>query len=170
MARKPIPPQKIDKKAVGRRIKTRRMALGMTMARLAQAEGVMATETTVCHWEAGRAIPRPWRLPFVAKHLEISVQELLWGDQVAPLPEAPVGLTEEMHLLWILIGSDLNGLDIKGRALDELRQSWLNALTQARRKGMVPVEAAEGPEAFADPIAIQPLCIEDEILMGEAVS
>lgn len=68
---------KINKKAVGARIKAIRLASGMTLREFGQLFG--ASKGSVQGWEVGRNTPNPGRLKKIAEFANISVQELLHG-------------------------------------------------------------------------------------------
>lgn len=69
--------EKINKKAVGARIKAIRLASGMTLREFGQLFG--ASKGSVQGWEVGRNTPNPGRLKKIAEFANISVQELLHG-------------------------------------------------------------------------------------------
>lgn len=69
--------EKIDKKAVGARIMTIRLASGMTLKEFGQLFG--ASKGSVQGWEYGRNTPNPERLKKIAEFANISVQDLLHG-------------------------------------------------------------------------------------------
>lgn len=69
--------EKIDKKAVGSRIKAIRLASGMTLKEFGQLFG--ANESIVSRWEKGSSIPKIERLKRIAEFANISVQDLLHG-------------------------------------------------------------------------------------------
>lgn len=69
--------------ALGRRIRTIRMARGMTQAELARATGVSRRE--VQNWEAGRRDPRS-RLADIAAALSVSERDLLDFSGAIPAP------------------------------------------------------------------------------------
>ena len=68
---------KINKKAVGARIMTIRLASGMTLKEFGQLFG--ASKGSVQGWEYGRNTPNPERLKKIAEFANISVQDLLHG-------------------------------------------------------------------------------------------
>lgn len=69
--------EKIDKKAVGARIRAIRLASGMTLKEFGQLFG--ANESIVSRWEKGSSIPKIERLKKIAEFANISVQDLLHG-------------------------------------------------------------------------------------------
>lgn len=69
--------EKINKKAVGARIKAIRLASGMTLREFGQLFG--ASKGSVQGWEVGRNTPNPGRLKKIAEFANISVQDLLHG-------------------------------------------------------------------------------------------
>ena len=69
--------EKIDKKAVGARIRAIRLDRGMTMVEL--GELLSAPQGAVSNWERGENLPNKHRLKKIAAIANISVQELLHG-------------------------------------------------------------------------------------------
>nr|DAY27959.1 MAG TPA: helix-turn-helix domain protein [Caudoviricetes sp.] len=69
--------EKIDKKAVGARIRAIRLDRGMTMVEL--GELLSAPQGAVSNWERGENLPNKHRLKKIATIANISVQELLHG-------------------------------------------------------------------------------------------
>ena len=69
--------EKINKKAVGARIMTIRLASGMTTKEFGKLFN--ANDSTVSSWEKGRTKPNPERLKKIAEFANISVQDLLHG-------------------------------------------------------------------------------------------
>ena len=69
--------EKIDKKAVGARIKAIRLDSGMTMVEL--GEWLSTTQSSVSNWERGENLPNKYRIKRIATIANISVQELLHG-------------------------------------------------------------------------------------------
>lgn len=69
--------EKIDKKAVGARIRAIRLASGMTMVEL--GELLSAPQGAVSNWERGENLPNKHRLKKIAEFANISVQVLLHG-------------------------------------------------------------------------------------------
>lgn len=78
---------KIDKKALGARIKSLRLAKGYTLkdfSKLIQRENKEESEITesiISRWERGVSVPSPNRLKAIANIEGISVDELLYGPQ-----------------------------------------------------------------------------------------
>lgn len=78
---------KIDKKALGTRIKSLRLAKGYTLkdfSKLIQRENKEESEITesiISRWERGVSVPSPNRLKAIASIEGISVDELLYGPQ-----------------------------------------------------------------------------------------
>ena len=68
---------KIDKKAVGARIRAIRLASGMTLKEFGQLFG--ASKGSAQGWEVGRNTPNPERLKKIAEFANISVHDLLHG-------------------------------------------------------------------------------------------
>ena len=69
---------KIDKKAVGRRIKQLRLKKGYTQEELAKL--IDAGKSSVSNWENGIETPTGWRLFQLLNELELSIHELLYGE------------------------------------------------------------------------------------------
>lgn len=69
--------EKIDKKAVGARIRAIRLDRGLTMVEL--GELLSAPQGAVSNWERGENLPNKHRLKKIAAIANISVQELLHG-------------------------------------------------------------------------------------------
>jgi hypothetical protein len=69
--------EKIDKKAVGARIRAIRLASGMTLKDFGKIFGT--NESIVSRWENSASTPRIERLKKIAEFANISVQDLLHG-------------------------------------------------------------------------------------------
>ncbi|WP_277630364.1 helix-turn-helix domain-containing protein [Atopococcus tabaci] len=72
---------KVNNREVGKRIKSIRMALGMTLEEFGERIDKTASKSNVNHWEAGRSIPKPSRIKRIAEIGNISTDELLYGKQ-----------------------------------------------------------------------------------------
>lgn len=68
---------KIDKKAVGARIRAIRENVGMTMVEF--GEWLETTQGAVSNWERGENLPNKYRIKRIATIANISVQDLLHG-------------------------------------------------------------------------------------------
>ena len=68
---------KINKKAVGARIRAIREDVGMTMVEF--GEWLSTTQGAVSNWERGENLPNKYRIKRIATIANISVQELLHG-------------------------------------------------------------------------------------------
>lgn len=68
---------KINKKAVGARIKAIREDIGMTMVEF--GEWLETTQSSVSNWERGENLPNKYRIKRIATIGKISVQDLLHG-------------------------------------------------------------------------------------------
>lgn len=68
---------KINKKAVGARIKAIRENVGMTMVEF--GEWLETTQSSVSNWERGENLPNKYRIKRIATIGKISVQDLLHG-------------------------------------------------------------------------------------------
>lgn len=69
----------INKTAVGERLKSIRLSKGMTLEEFGSLFG--AEKSNVSKWEKGKSIPSPDRLNKIAKISDISVDELLYGNE-----------------------------------------------------------------------------------------
>ena len=69
--------EKINKKAVGARIKAIRENVGMTMVEF--GEWLETTQSSVSNWERGENLPNKYRIKRIATIGKISVQDLLHG-------------------------------------------------------------------------------------------
>lgn len=69
--------EKINKKAVGARIKAIRENVGMTMVEF--GEWLETTQSAVSNWERGENLPNKYRIKRIATIGKISVQDLLHG-------------------------------------------------------------------------------------------
>lgn len=69
---------KIDKKAVGKRIRQLRLKKGYTQEELGKI--IEAGKSSVSNWENGVELPTGWRLFQLLNELEISIHELLYGN------------------------------------------------------------------------------------------
>lgn len=71
----------IDKREVGNRIRSIRLALGMTTEDFAKSFTPPASKGTVSKWENGHYLPNNKRLVTIAELKGITVDELLHGDK-----------------------------------------------------------------------------------------
>ena len=88
----------IDKKAVGRRIKTIRLKKGYTQEELGRI--IEAGKSSISNWENGVELPTGWRLFQLLDALELSINELFYGaakkdiqelyEQIIKLPKDDV--------------------------------------------------------------------------------
>ena len=69
--------EKINKKAVGARIRAIRESVGMTMVEF--GEWLSTTQSAVSNWERGENLPNKYRIKRIATIANISVQDLLHG-------------------------------------------------------------------------------------------
>lgn len=69
--------EKIDKKAVGARIRAIREDIGMTMVEF--GEWLSTTQSSVSNWERGENLPNKYRIKRIATIANISVHDLLHG-------------------------------------------------------------------------------------------
>lgn len=98
--------EKIDKKAVGARIMTIRLASGMTLKEFGQLFG--ASKGSVQGWEYGRNTPNPERLKKIAEFANISVQDLLH---------------EVKRYMYVITHSDYSGLIVQTKIYAKLYTS-----------------------------------------------
>lgn len=71
----------INKKDVGNRIKIFRKELGLSMKEFGSRLDSKASDSIVSRWERGISLPSNDRLKNIAKLANISVEELLYGDE-----------------------------------------------------------------------------------------
>ena len=71
---------KIDKKAVGQRIKNIRLNKGMTLEEFGKLFN--ASFGNVKSWEIGNALPNKERIKTISKIVNISINELLYGTSI----------------------------------------------------------------------------------------
>ena len=76
---------KIDKKAVGLRIKQIRMNKGYTLEEFGKL--FEANKSIVLRWENGTSLPHKGRLISISKLANLSVNELLYGDSGKDIEE-----------------------------------------------------------------------------------
>lgn len=76
----------IDKKEVGRRIKTIRINLKETTAEFAEHFTPPASNSLVSRWERGVNLPNNERIEVISKLGNISVEELLYGNTNISIP------------------------------------------------------------------------------------
>ena len=69
----------IDKKAVGERIRSIRLSMGMTTEEFSLIFNPAPSKGTVSKWEGGKYLPNPKRLTDIAFYGQISVDELLYN-------------------------------------------------------------------------------------------
>lgn len=97
---------KINKKAVGARIMTIRLASGMTTKEFGKLFN--ANDSTVSSWEKGRTKPNPERLKKIAEFANISVQDLLHGVK---------------RYMYVITHSDYSGLIVQTKIYAKLYTS-----------------------------------------------
>ncbi|MCW6663921.1 helix-turn-helix domain-containing protein [Aerococcaceae bacterium NML190073] len=73
---------KIDKQAVGRRIKEIRLSVGQTMEQFGKNFGV--SKGVVNNWEKGRNLPNKPTLLSLSYLADMDVNELLYSDYICP--------------------------------------------------------------------------------------
>ena len=71
---------KIDKKAVGQRIKNIRLNKGMTLEEFGKLFN--ADKSIVYYWEKGKTTPNKERIKTISKIGNISINELLYGTSI----------------------------------------------------------------------------------------
>lgn len=94
---------KIDKKAVGLRIRDIRLSKGYTL----EAFGKLfnAKKSNVQNWEVGKYLPNKKRLKIVCQVANISLEELLYGDceqDIEKLYQKLIKLSKEELIILML--------------------------------------------------------------------
>lgn len=82
--------KQINKKAVGRRIRAIRFSKGLTLERFGKL--FEADKSNVSKWELGQSLPNKERLIAIAKIVNITVNELLYGNHEKDIEELYEGL------------------------------------------------------------------------------
>lgn len=82
--------KKIDKKAVGRRIRQIRFSKALTLEGFGKL--FEADKSNVSKWELGQSLPNKERLIAIAKIVNITVNELLYGNHEKDIEELYEGL------------------------------------------------------------------------------
>lgn len=82
--------KKIDKKAVGRRIRYIRFYKSLTLEGFGKLFG--ADKSNVSRWEAGVSLPNKERIKDICKVADITVSELLYGNHEKDIEELYEGL------------------------------------------------------------------------------
>lgn len=98
--------EKIDKKAVGARIKAIRLDRGMTLREFGQLFG--ASKGSAQGWEVGRNTPNPERIKKISDFANISVQVLLHGVK---------------RYMYVITHSDYSGLIVQTKIYAKLYTS-----------------------------------------------
>src|SRR5262245_4648842 len=81
-----------EDESFGRRLRHRRLALGLTQAELGRKVGV--SPRAISEIETGKTSPKSWRLPMLAHELRVSTSWLLAGEEPAAAVEV-----EQTHQL-----------------------------------------------------------------------
>lgn len=76
---------KIDKKAVGRRIKNIRLSKGLTLDGVGKI--LKADTSNICRWENGKMLPSKNRIYKISKFAGITVNQLLYGGSEQDIEE-----------------------------------------------------------------------------------
>ena len=97
---------KINKKAVGARIRAIREDVGMTMVEF--GEWLSTTQGAVSNWERGENLPNKYRIKRIATIANISVQELLHGVK---------------RYMYVITHSDYSGLIVQTKIYAKLYTS-----------------------------------------------
>ena len=84
--------KKIDKKAVGRRIREIRFSKGLTLEQFGKLDNLNAKKNTVWCWEECVCLPNKKRLEIIAKIGNTTVSELLYGSYEKDIEELCEGL------------------------------------------------------------------------------
>lgn len=99
---------KIDKKAVGRRIRQIRMNKGYTLEDFGKL--FIASKSIVLRWENGTSLPNRPRLEIIAKKGNMTINELLYGDAEKDIEELYQTLIklpkEELIILMLKIAKN----------------------------------------------------------------
>lgn len=99
---------KINKKAVGARIKQIRMNKGYTLEAFGKLFG--AKKGNVQQWEKGRSLPNKERLASISKIADMTVNELLYGNSEKDIEELYQELIrlpkEELIILMLKIAQN----------------------------------------------------------------
>ncbi|WP_314160153.1 helix-turn-helix transcriptional regulator [uncultured Gemella sp.] len=99
---------KIDKKAVGRRIRQIRMNKGYTLEEFGKL--FEANKSIVLRWENGTSLPHKGRLISISKLANLSINELLYGDSEKDIEELYQELMklskEELIILMLRIAQN----------------------------------------------------------------
>lgn len=118
---------------VGKRIRAKREAKGMTQRAFAQAVG--QSQAVVWTWEAGKFLPHVENLLLICKTLEVSPNELLgWRDAHGAAPKEREGAVKRSAV------TGRRTLDLRGRMAPEEKPK--------RRRGKKP----EGERNNIDPL------------------
>lgn len=93
---------KIDKKAVGRRIKNIRLSKGLTLDDF--GEIVKADISNICRWENGKMLPNKNRIYKISKFAGITVNQLLYGSEqdIEELYQELIKLSKEELIILML--------------------------------------------------------------------
>lgn len=102
---------KINKKAVGARIKQIRMNKGYTLEAFGKLFG--AKKGNVQQWEKGRSLPNKERLTTISKIADMTVNELIYGNSEKDIEELYQKLIrlpkEELIILMLKIAQNKGG-------------------------------------------------------------
>lgn len=93
---------KIDKKAVGRRIKNIRLSKGLTLDDF--GEIFKADISNICRWENGKTLPNKNRIYKISKFAGITVNQLLYGSEqdIEELYQELIKLPKEELIILML--------------------------------------------------------------------
>lgn len=94
---------KIDKKAVGRRIKNIRLSKGLTLDDF--GEILKADTSNICRWENGKMLPSKNRIYKISKFAGITVNQLLYGgseQDIEELYQELIKLSKEELIILML--------------------------------------------------------------------
>lgn len=86
--------REINKKAVGARIKQIRMNKGYTLEQFGKDSDINAERSNVSKWERGATLPNKARLEVIAKKGNMTVNELLYGNNKGDIEELEQRLME----------------------------------------------------------------------------
>ncbi|WP_455936945.1 helix-turn-helix domain-containing protein [Gemella morbillorum] len=82
--------KKIDKKAVGKRIRHIRFYKSLTLEEFGKV--IKASKSSISEWEKGKNIPNKKRLGEIAKIVNITANELLYGSYEKDVEELYEGI------------------------------------------------------------------------------
>lgn len=93
---------KIDKKAVGRRIKNIRLSKGLTLDDFGKF--LKADNSNICRWENGKTLPSKNKIYKISKFAGITINQLLYGSEqdIEELYQELIKLSKEELIILML--------------------------------------------------------------------